>query len=82
MWVGRLAGRGIGDFTENGRAARTSGRRKIRRAPMECFVSKQGKSKGFLGVSDNAELRRGQNLDAGKGNRKLREDQRIVGTAA
>jgi len=82
VWVGRLAGRGIGDFTENGRAARTSGRRKIRRAPMECFVSKQGKSKGFLGVSDNAELRRGQNLDAGKGNRKLREDQRIVGTAA
>src|SRR5260370_21023970 len=49
---------------------------------MECFVSKQGKSKGFLRVSGNAELRRGQNLDAGKGNRKLREDQRIVRTAA
>ncbi len=82
MWVGKLAWRGIGDFTENGRAARAGGRRKIRGAPMECFVGKQRKGKGFLGVSGNAELRRGQNVDAGKGNRELREDQRVVGTAA
>lgn len=48
--VMELAGRGIRDFTEDGRAASAGGGREIRRALVKCFVSEKSEGEGFLGV--------------------------------
>ena len=52
---GLLAGRGIGDFTENCRATCAGCGGKVRGALMEGFISEQSKSKGFFGVNGDAE---------------------------
>ena len=50
-----LAARGaIGDFAEDGRAARAGRRRKICRAPVKRFISEQSEGEGFLSVFGNA----------------------------
>src|SRR5713226_5397446 len=76
------ARRGIGYFTEDCGTACACCGGKVRRALMKRFVSQQSKGKGFLGVLGNAESRRRQDFDAGKGSRKLGEDQRIVRATA
>src|SRR6267143_4951185 len=80
--VGRLAGRGIGDFTENSRSARPGGGREVRRALVEGLVREQGKGESFLGVFGNAEPGRGQDFNVRKSGGKLSENKRIVSAAA
>ncbi len=60
---GLLAGRGIGDFTENCGATCAGCGRKVRGAVMEGFISEQSESEGFFGVNGDAELRRGDEFD-------------------
>ena len=60
-----LAGRGIGDFTEDGGAARASGAGEIAGAAVEGFVGEEREREGLFRVFWNAELRRGQDLDCG-----------------
>src|SRR5712692_356028 len=80
--VGRSARRSIGYFTEDCWAAGAGCRRQVRRALVKSFVGEKGKGKSFLGVFGNAETRRGQDFDAGKGGGKLSEDQGIVRATA
>jgi len=61
----QLSGRGIGNFAEDGRTARASGGREIRRTLMERFISEKGESKSLLGVGGDAEARGGQNGEEG-----------------
>ena len=69
-----LSRRCIGDFTEDGGAARASGGRKIRRAPVKRFVSKKSETVGFLGVFGDAEVCGRQHFDVRKRGRELGED--------
>src|SRR6202045_2323282 len=78
----KLAGRGIGYFTEDRWAAGAGCGGQVRGALVKCFVGEKGEGKGFLGFFGNAETRRGQDFDAGKGGEKLGEDQRIVRATA
>ncbi len=58
-----LAGRGIGDFTEDGGAASAGRGRKIRRAPMEGFVSEQSEGECLLGVFGDAKAGGGEHFN-------------------
>ena len=49
-FVIRLAGRGVGDFTEDGGAACACGGGDVGRALVECFVGEDGEGQGFFGV--------------------------------
>jgi hypothetical protein len=49
------AGRGIGDFAEDGRSARAGGRGQICRALMKRFISEESEGEGFLRVYGHAE---------------------------
>ena len=59
-----LSRRCIGDFPENGGAARACGGRKIRRAMMKRFISKKSEGEGFLGVFEDAETGGRQDFDS------------------
>jgi len=73
-----LAGRGIGDFTEDGGAAGAGGFGEIGGAVVEGFVGEEGEGVGFFGVLGDAELGGGENFDGGQGGGELRHDERIV----
>ena len=49
------AGRGIGDFAEDGRTACAGGRRQICRALVKRFISEESEGEGFLRVHGHAE---------------------------
>ena len=53
--VDALAGRGIGDFAEDGRTARAGRRRQICRALVNRFISEESEGEGFLSVFGQAE---------------------------
>ena len=54
-----LARRGIGDFTENGGAARAGRGRQIRWALVKGFVREEGEREGFFGIYRDTEMGRG-----------------------
>src|SRR5258708_40171828 len=54
---GLLAGRGIGDFTENCGATCAGCGGKVRGALTEGFISEQSESESFFGVDGDAEAR-------------------------
>ena len=51
------AGRGIGDFAEDGRTACAGGRRQICRALVNRFISEESEGEGFFRVHGHAEAR-------------------------
>jgi len=51
-----LSGRGIGNFTENGRRMRTGCVGEIARALMESFIREQREGEGFFGIFWDAKL--------------------------
>src|SRR5467141_760832 len=77
-WMERLAGRGIGYFTEDRWAAGAGCGGQVRGALVKCFVGEKGEGEGFLGAFGNTETYRGQDFDAGESGGKLADDQRIV----
>src|SRR6266851_8943994 len=76
------AGWGIGDFTENCRAARAGGGGNVAGAVVKSLVRQQGKSESFFCVFGYAELRGWNDLDLRKGGSNLPHDERVVGAAA
>src|SRR3989449_3214270 len=73
-----LTRRSIGYFTEDCGATRAGCRGKVRGTLMKCLVSQKRESESFLGVFRNAQSRRRQDFDAGKGGGNLGENQGIV----
>src|SRR2546427_6826962 len=73
-----LTRRSIGYFTEDCGATRAGCRGKVRGTLMKCLISQKRESESFLGVFRNAQSRRRQDFDAGKGGGNLGENQGIV----
>jgi len=61
--IAALSRRRVGDFSEDGWAARARGRGKIRRALVKCLVSQKSEGESFLGIAGDAELGRTDDFD-------------------
>jgi len=80
VWA--LLGRGIGDFTENGRGVRAGGAGKIAGAVVESFAGQQGKCEGFFGVLRDAQAGRWNDFDFAESGGELRNNERIFSAAS
>ena len=73
-----LAGRGIGDFTEDCGAAGARCARNVGRPVVEGFVGEEGKGERFFGVTGDAEFARSDYADVWKSSGELGEEERVL----